>query len=113
MRRVNLGPIEGALLPEDPSITAAKTRHLTYRMEEFLPDGLLVKASVDARSGLGKVGICLPNLPCALAARHLGQVCGVVVCPEEDGMIWFLVSSRASFEDIDYVQAAVTTLFSL
>ena len=111
MRIVELGPLEGrAPLLEWQGIVR-RTGHLNARMEELLPDGLLVAHGLDTAQGIGWVHIRFPRLESGEAARRLREEYGIRSLPVEGDAVGFLVTGRASFEDMDYVQGAVVELF--
>ncbi len=113
MRSVDLSTAAGSAPPAERAEIARKMRHLRNRMEEFLPDGLQVRSGI-LPEGWGFVDIRLPRLESRTAAAYLHAQFGIASAPpDEGGMLRFLVTNRVRFEDMDYVQGAVTELFSL
>lgn len=111
MRIVELGPIEGLLPDVDWQGIVRRTGHLNARMEELLADGLFVAHGLDAAQGTGWVHIRFPRLESGQAARRLREEYGIRSLPVVEDVVAFLVTGRASFEDMDYVQGAVVELF--
>ena len=111
MRVVELGPIEGSLSPVEWQGIVRRTGHLNARMEELLADGLFVEHGLDEIRGTGWVHIRFPRLESGEAARRLLEEYGIRSLPVAGDSVTFLVTGRASFEDMDYVQGAVVELF--
>jgi len=111
MRIVELGPAEERLPFMDWKGIVRRTGHLNARMEELRPDGLYVEHGLDQTHKIGWVRIRFPWLESGEAARRLREEYGIRSLPVEENAVTFLVTSRASFEDMDYVQGAVVELF--
>jgi len=111
MRVVELGPVERELPPVEWQGIVRRTGHLNARMEELLPDGLSVAHGLDPAQGTGWVHIHFPRLESREATRRLREEYGIHSLPGQGDVVAFLVTGRASFEDMDYVQGAVVELF--
>lgn len=111
MRVVELGPVQERLPSVEWQGIVRRTGHLNARMEELLSDGLFVEHGLDAAQGTGWVHIRFPRLESREAARRLWERYGIRSLTEQGDVVAFLVTGRASFEDMDYVQGAVVELF--
>ena len=97
------------------------TGHLIARLREMEPDGLRVLGPLDPERQVGVVSVDFPGLDNAEAAFrlerefHIQCRCGLHCAPLAhkalgtfpQGTVRFSVGPLASFEDIDYLQAAV------
>lgn len=78
-----------------------------------MPDGMQVICEIPTQEGWGRIKIRVPGVDSHRAQQILHQKHRIESCPVEGDMLVFLVTDRASFEDMDYVQGAVTGLFYL
>ena len=107
MRRVPMGLCGQAVPPTEGERVLQVRNHLRYRMEEFLQDGLRV-AFGEEETGAGFVKISFPNCE-SVRAVELLKAHGIEAA-ETEGWVAFYVTERLNFEDMDYVQGAVTEI---
>ena len=113
MRQVNLKlPPEGEK-SADVDTLRRRTGHLWARMSELLGTGFVVRSGFDEEKGFGWLSIRFPNLESGKAQERLQKEYGIqsALTPEGD-FVLFSVTADASFEDMDYVQAAVMDLLN-
>ena len=108
MRHVPMGFTKAAVLSSARARVLQVRDHLRYRMEEFLQDGLKVSCGADEETGAGIVRIQFPNCESGRAAALLKA--HDIEAAEIAGWTVFYLTELHSFEDMDYVQGAVTEI---
>ena len=117
------GQDEAALLRRERRLTG----HLIARLRELEPDGLRVLGPLDPEAQVGVVSVDFPGLDNAEAAfqlereHHIQCRCGLHCAPLAhkalgtfpQGTVRFSVGPFTSFEDIDYLQAAVCAVMGI
>lgn len=115
MRHVNLRPPAEGEKPTgvDGNTLRRRTGHLWARMSELLGSGFVVQSEFEEEKGFGWVSIQFPNLESDKAMERLQREYGIQAALTPDRRwVLFSVTAHASFEDMDYVQAAVMDLLN-